>query len=304
MTVTPATSARAAVASSGVAAGAAGWGGPKGNSVWAGIAGAGRPVTEPGSGRLGPPALGAGLDGAGAGPGGVTRSRSLNLWLRSPEPGIGEPAASPSTMAARWSRASRSVVMMSESTASEPARIFSRTASMPCVNRAIGSRPTIAAAPLMLWAARKVLSRCARSPWRLSRSISPSSKLIRSSRASSKNSSRKRSSELPKTFTSQRIRSELKPVTCAGDKPPKPFPARFLCRSDWSSPARSKSLREFGKTRNRPACCWRDGESVLNKLRVHHDFVAPFFPPLRRGGRGGGHGTIFAVKELVHGLSP
>ncbi len=92
--------------------------------------------------------LGRGPDGAGAGPGGVTRSRSLNLWLRSPEPGVGEPAASPSTMAARWSRASRSVVMMSESTASEPARILSRTASIPCVNRAIGSRPTIAAAPL------------------------------------------------------------------------------------------------------------------------------------------------------------
>src|SRR5271157_1447891 len=31
---------------------------------------------------------------------------------------------------------------------------------------------------------------------------------------------------------------------------------------------------------------------------------APFFPPLRRGGRGGGHGTIFAVEEVVHGLSP
>jgi len=44
-------------------------------------------------------------------------------------------------------------------------------------------------------------------------------------------------------------------VTCAGDKPPKPFPARSLCRSDWSSPARSKSPREFGQTRNRPACC-------------------------------------------------
>src|SRR5208337_4399912 len=144
----PATSPRAAVASLGVAAGAAGWGGPKGNSVWAGIAGAGRPVTKPGSGRLGPPASGAGLDGAGAGPAGVTRSRSLSLWLRSPEPGTGEPAAYPSTMAARWSRDSRSVVMMSESTASEPVRIFSRTASMPCVNRAIGSSPTIAAAPL------------------------------------------------------------------------------------------------------------------------------------------------------------
>lgn len=29
-------------------------------------------------------------------------------------------------------------------------------------------------------------------------------------------------------------------MTCAGDKPPKPFPARSLCRSDRSSPARSK----------------------------------------------------------------
>src|SRR5208337_2133041 len=49
---------------------------------------------------------------------------------------------------------------------------------------------------------------------------------------------------------------------------------------------------------------WRDEKSVLNKLRVHPDFRCSVFPPLRRGGRGGGHGTIFAVKELVHGLLP
>ncbi len=153
-------------------------------------------------GLAGPAGRGGGLEASGR-PGRRTRSRSVNRWLRSPEPGTGEPADSPSTMAARWSRDSSSVVMMSESTASEPARILSSTASMPCVNRAIGSRPTIAAAPLMLWAARNVLSRCARSPRRRSRSISPSSRLIRSSRASSKNISRKRSSELPKAFTSQ-----------------------------------------------------------------------------------------------------
>ena len=41
--------------------------------------------------------------------------------------------------------------MMSESTASEPDRIFSSTASIPFVNRAIDSRPTIAAAPFRLW---------------------------------------------------------------------------------------------------------------------------------------------------------
>ena len=35
---------------------------------------------------------------------------------------------------------------------------------------------------------------------------------------------------------------------------------------------------------------WRDEKSVLKKLRVHPDFVV--FPPLRRGGRGGGRGTI------------
>ena len=28
-----------------------------------------------------------------------------------------------------------------------------------------------------------------------------------------------------------------------------------------------------------PAVRWRDEKSVLNKLRVHPDFVAPFFPP-------------------------
>ena len=53
--------------------------------------------------------------------------------------------------------------MMSESTGSEPARIRSRTASIPWVNSAITPSPTIAAAPFKLCAARKVLSRCARS---------------------------------------------------------------------------------------------------------------------------------------------
>jgi len=37
---------------------------------------------------------------------------------------------------------------------------------------------------------------------------------------------------------------------------------------------------------------WRDEKLVLHKLRVHPYFVARFFPPLRRGGQGGGPGTI------------
>jgi hypothetical protein len=36
-----------------------------------------------------------------------------------------------------------------------------------------------------------------------------------------------------------------------------------------------------------PVARWRDEKSVLNKLRVHRDFVAPFFPPLAKGGQGG-----------------
>ena len=38
---------------------------------------------------------------------------------------------------------------------------------------------------------------------------------------------------------------------------------------------------------SRGASAWRDEKSVLNKLRVHPDFVAPFFPPLAKGRRGG-----------------
>ncbi len=91
------------------------------------------------------------------------RNKETSRWVSSPDGGIGDLAASASTIAARWSRASSSVVMISESTASKPARIRSRTASMPWVNSAIAARPTMAAAPLRLWAARKVLSRCARS---------------------------------------------------------------------------------------------------------------------------------------------
>ena len=94
---------------------------------------------------------------------GETRSSSLSRWVRSPEPGTGEPAASPSIIAARWSRDSRSVVMMSELTASEPDRIFSSTASIPLVNRAIDSRPTIAAAPSGC-APREMSDRGARGP--------------------------------------------------------------------------------------------------------------------------------------------
>src|SRR5208337_2867466 len=51
----------------------------------------------------------------------------------------------------------------------------------------------------------------------------------------------------------------------------------------------------------KPRWRWAIEKSVLHKLRFPHDFVAPFslcceggspfFPPLRRGGRGGGYGT-------------
>ncbi len=58
------------------------------------------------------------------------RNRETSRWVSSPDGGMGDLAASASTMAARWSRASSRVVMMSESTASKPARIRSRTASM------------------------------------------------------------------------------------------------------------------------------------------------------------------------------
>ncbi len=124
-------------------------------------------------------------DAGGPPPGPAPRSRSLSRRVSSLDAGIGDRAASDSTIAARWSRASSKVVIMSVSTASKPERIRSRTASMPWVNSASFPSPTIAAAPLRLWAARNVASRWPRSPWRRSRSISPSSRPIRSSRASS-----------------------------------------------------------------------------------------------------------------------
>ena len=40
-----------------------------------------------------------------------------------------------------------------------------------------------------------------------------------------------------------------------------------------------------------PPLPWGDEKLVLHKLRFHADFVAALFPPLRRGGRGGGSGT-------------
>ena len=146
---------------------------------------------------------------------------------------------------------------MSESTASVPPRIFSRTASIPLVNRAIGSRPTIAAAPLRLWAARKVLSRCARSPWRRSRSISPSSRLMSSSRASSKNISRKRSSELAKTVAFQEVEgSSGAALSGSGTEPRRP-----VLDSTTPEPSRDDSRNFASSLSIRAARSWRSASS-------------------------------------------
>ena len=116
-----------------------------------------------------------------AAPAGRHRARSVGLRPRPRRPGPGNP-----------SPASRAE-MTSGPTASPPPRTRSRTASTAWVNLAIAARPTIPAAPLRVWAARKVRSRCARSSWRASRSMRPDSRAWSSSRASSKNRLRKRS---------------------------------------------------------------------------------------------------------------
>src|SRR5208337_53511 len=77
------------------------------------------------------------------------------------------------------------------------------------------------------------------------------------------------------------------------------FPARGM---PMSSPSGAMhSWNAFFSSCEKPRWRWAIEKSVLHKLRFPHDFVArfslcceggsPFFPPLRRGGRGGGYGT-------------